>query len=521
MLTQLTFWFCFAGAVSIACLPAARAGLARSLALGFTLASGLCALAVFLSYPSGGAGFTDVISLSWIPSLGIRFSTGVDGIGACLLLMTGIVSVASVLMSWNVTTREKEFFTHMLILTGAVYGVFVSLDLFLLFVFYEISIIPKYFLIALWGGQNRQFAAMKLVLYSFLGSLVALLGLLIVHVGHFQATGLATFDLRVLSANAALLPAHLQFVCLPLFFIGFGILAGLWPFHTWAPTGHTAAPTAASMLLAGVIMKLGAYGALRLGVGVTGEGLFLPAHIAGVEIAHFWMTVFAAAGVIAIVLGAGSSLIQKDLKFVVAYSSISHMGFVIVGLALAGFFGLTGAILQMISHGFIAALLFACVGRMIYDRTHSRRLEELPAFELKRRLPLVCAICSVAFIASAGMPGFSGFIAEFTVFRGLIERSVPAALLVALGVLVTFAYSLKVLHILFWQPAPFRPAHEPILPTLSPLTIQEKAAAALLIAAIVWLGLLPGVFTGRIAPNLPAVPSALTNVALSTEGGRP
>ncbi len=519
MTIQLTFLFCFAGAAAVACVPAAKKHLIRIMTLAFLGASALVSVALFANYPGGQSGFTGVSSIPWIKSLGISFTTGVDGVSVSLLLMTGVVSVAAVLMSWNVETRVKEFFIHILILTGSVYGVFVSLDLLLLFLFYEISIIPKYFLIALWGGARKEYAAMKLVLYSFLGSLVALLGLLIVYATHYQLTGVATFDLRELTAAAGLFPGHMSFICLPLFFTGFGILAGLYPFHTWAPTGHTAAPTAASMLLAGVIMKLGAYGCLRLGIGLTGEGFLLPANIFGLEMPHFWTWIFAGAGIIAIVLGAGSSLVQKDMKFIVAYSSVSHMGFVILGLALANFFGVTGAVLQMISHGFIAALLFACVGRLIYDRTHTRMMGDFPRFALKEKMPLVCVITCVAFIASAGMPGFSGFIAEFTVFRGLIEKSLLAGVPVILGVLVTFAYSLKVLHGLFWKEENTAENQERPPVDLLRLTWPEKTGALILIVAIVWMGVMPGVLTSKIAPNVRTIVGHESRVDTPESGG--
>lgn len=503
MISQLTFWFCFGGALLLGFLPKHRGHLAAPLALIFLVAAGLCAGASFIAYPFGESGFVDTVQVDWIPSLGISFSTGVDGISVSLLLMTAVVSIAAALMSWNVEKRRSEFFVHMLILTGAVYGVFVSLDLFLLFVFYEISIIPKYFLIALWGSGKKEYAAMKLVLYSFFGSMVALLALFAVYYAHASITGIATFDLRILLAHSYLLPLHLQFVCFPLFFVGFGILAGLYPFHTWAPTGHVAAPTAASMLLAGVIMKLGAYGCLRLGIGLTPDGMTLPVDFLGLRIESFWSSVFLWMGIAGIVLGAGSSLIQKDLKYVVGYSSVSHMGFVIVGLSLASLYGLSGAILQMISHGFIAALLFACVGRMIYDRTHTRNLEELPAFDLKGKVPLICGIAVVGFIASAGMPGFSGFIAEFTVLRGLVEKSIAGSALLILGVFITFAYSLKVLHLIFWKKT-----NDPgvsVKKSMSPLSFPEKAGAALLIVAIIVLGILPSIFLNKIDPALKAL----------------
>src|SRR6202041_4054868 len=260
-------------------------------------------------------------------------------------------AIAGILFSWNLEIREREFFGLYLALIGGVYGVFLSFDLFLLFVFYEIAIVPKYFLIAIWGSTRREYAAMKLALYSFVGSAMVLIGLLAAYAtSGSHSTGLVAL------ANANL-PVSFQMWAFPLVFVGFGILAGLWPFHTWAPTGHVAAPTAASMLLAGVVMKLGAYGCLRVAMTLFPRGL----DAWGFHVLGFgsWRDVFALLALIGIVYGALVALIQTDFKFVIGYSSVSHMGFVLLGLMTLNQIGLDGAVLQMFSHGVIAGLLFA------------------------------------------------------------------------------------------------------------------------------------------------------------------
>ena len=309
-----------------------------------------------------------VVAYPWVPSLGIEYHLAADGISLTLLLLTGIVAIAGILFSWNIEHRANDFFAFYLALIGGVYGVFLSFDLLLLFVFYEIAIIPKYFLIAIWGSTRREYAAMKLALYSFVGSAMVLIGLIAAYV----VAGAKTMSLVDLAQFP--FPVHFQMWAFPLVFVGFGILAGLWPFHTWAPTGHVAAPTAASMLLAGVVMKLGAYGCLRVAMTLFPRGL----DPWGFHVLGFgsWRDVFALLALIGIVYGAMVALVQKDFKFVIGYSSVSHMGFVLLGLMTLSQIGLSGAVLQMFSHGILAGLLFAVVGRMVYDRTHTRDLDD-------------------------------------------------------------------------------------------------------------------------------------------------
>ncbi|MGH9616303.1 MAG: complex I subunit 4 family protein, partial [Acidobacteriaceae bacterium] len=357
-----TIYISFIGALTLLLLPKSSALATRIVALLATLAAFAIVLTSFVQHRSGEM-FT-VTDLSWIPSLGIRYHLAADGISLVLLLLTGIVAVTGILFSWNIEHRAKEFFAFYLLLIGAVYGVFLSYDLLLLFIFYEIAIIPKYFLIAIWGSTRREYGAMKLVLYSFVGSAMVLIGL----IAAFVLAGAKSMALGDLARFP--FSAHFQMWAFPLVFVGFAILAGLWPLHTWAPTGHVAAPTAASMLLAGVVMKLGAYGCLRVAMTLFPLGLApWGFHVVGLG---SWRDVFAVLALIGIVYGALVALVQKDFKFVIGYSSVSHMGFILLGLMTLNQIGLSGAVVQMFSHGILAGLLFAVVGRMVYDRTHTR-----------------------------------------------------------------------------------------------------------------------------------------------------
>src|SRR5437879_7323516 len=379
-----TVYISFIGALALMLLPGGRARAARGIALLTAIAGFILALAGTLEHKGGIA---TVVNAPWIPELGINYYLGADGISLTLVLLTGIAAVAGILFSWNIEHRAKEFFAFYLTLIGGVYGVFLSFDVFLLFVFYELAIIPKYFLIAIWGSTRKEYGAMKLALYSFVGSAMVLVGIIAAYV----VAGAKTMSLIELAQYP--FPEHFQAWAFPLVFVGFAILAGLWPFHTWAPTGHVAAPTAASMLLAGVVMKLGAYGSFRVAMTLFPLG------------AKAWQNPIAVLAVIGIVYGAMVALTQKDFKFVIGYSSVRHMGFVLLGLMTLNDVGLSGAVLQMFSHGVIAGLLFAVVGRMVYDRAHTRELDGLEGMNLSRALPFAAVTFVIASVASMGMPG--------------------------------------------------------------------------------------------------------------------
>ncbi|WP_232767454.1 complex I subunit 4 family protein [Geminisphaera colitermitum] len=382
-----------------------------------------------------------LVNLPWIAELGIQYHLAADGISLTLVVLTAIAALAGILFSWNITDRTGEFFALYLALIGGVYGVFLSADAFVFFVFYEIAIVPKYFLVAKWGSTNREYGAMKLVLYSFAGSALVMAGLLWAH-----ATAAAlppphavqTFSLTQLAEAATHFSHAQQLGMFALVFTGFAVLAGMFPFHTWAPTGHVAAPTAASMLLAGVVMKLGAYGCLRVAIPLFVEGYHTFAPFIG------WLAV------IGIVYAGFIALIQDDFKFVIGYSSVSHMGFVLLGLAAANERALSGAVLQMFSHGIIAGLLFAVVGRMVYERTHTRNLADLRALPLHRLLPFAATTFVIAGLASMGLPGFSGFPAELSILVGAWQTSRLWALIAAIGILIAAAFTLRAIQVSFF-----------------------------------------------------------------------
>jgi NADH-quinone oxidoreductase subunit M len=487
----------FAGALAEALLPKGRAALARWLALAVAVAG--LAVAV-VGFATGiGQGRVTIVDLPWMPTMGIHFLLAADGISRVLVLLTGLAAVAGVLFSWNIELRTNEFFAFFLALIGGVYGVFLSFDLFLLFVFYEIAIVPKYFLIAIWGSTRREYAAMKLAIYSFAGSAMVLIGLL----AAYATAGSHSTTLDAL-AHAGL-PTSFQIWCFPLVFVGFAILAGMWPFHTWAPTGHVAAPTAASMLLAGVVMKLGAYGCLRVGIGLFPHGLD-PWGFSLLGMGS-WRDVFALLALIGIVYGALVALAQTDFKFVIGYSSVSHMGFVLLGLMTLNQIGMTGAVLQMFSHGIIAGLLFAIVGRIVYDRTHTRQFAELEKMHLAKRLPFAAWAFVVAGMASMGLPGFSGFVAELQVLVGAWKVNPWWVAAAGVGIVVGVAYTWRALQKAFFADALPTPDEHPRTgwPKFEPITWPEVTGVALLGVSSLIVGLWPRILLDTIEPAVKAL----------------
>ena len=469
----------FLGAAIALLCGGARRDAVRWIALGSAGVNLLIALAAAENWSASG-GLQTLVNVPWIASLGIDYHLAADGVSLVLVLLTAVASFAGILFSWNVDKRVNEFFALYLALVGGVYGVFLSFDLFLLFVFYEIAIVPKYFLIAIWGSTRRNYAAMKLVIYSFVGSALTLVGILALYVA-----GGGTTDLQTLS-ETTFEPGFQRWV-FPLVFVGFAVLAGMWPFHSWAPTGHSAAPTGASMLLAGVVMKMGAYGAFRVGMGILPEGFME------------WRTWIAALATIGIVYGACVALTQKDFKFVIGYSSVSHMGFVLLGLATLNTVGLSGAVLQMFSHGVIAGLLFGVVGRMVYDRAHTRDLGELSAFALKSSLPFAAVTFVLAGAASIGIPGFSGFIAEIAVIIGAWKAFPFMACVAGAGILIGVVYTMKAMQKAFFADAS---KSDPVPAELPPITIAEKVGTGLLLFSTVLIGLWPGLLLDLIIPAL-------------------
>jgi NADH-quinone oxidoreductase subunit M len=503
-----TIYLTFGGAVLLLFMPLA---FSRWIALLTTAAGFAISLTVFFQTPIvSPAHLTTIVRLPWVPMLGINYHLAIDGVSLTLILVTGISAVSAVLFSWDVDHRQNEFFFWLLLVVGGCYGVFLSADLFLLFAFYELVIVPKYFLIAIFGSTNKEYGAMKLTLYSFFGGMFVFAGILAAYVtaGSLDLNELAQFQFS----------AQLQSWAFPVLFLGFAVLAGIWPLHTWAPTGHVAAPTAGSMLLAGIVMKLGSYAGLRVAMNLFPQGF---------EMWRNWIAVLA---VIGLVYAAAVALRQHDLKFVIGYSSVSHMGFVLLGLATANAIGVSGAVLQMFSHGVIAALLFAVAGRMLYRRTHTRELGALAGMNLGRALPFAAFTFIVASAASMGIPGFSGFAAEITILIGAWKAYPIAVWVTGAGMVLVAAFTLRALKQSFFgessatapdgSAAPLGAAKSysasPTLitsssecsihpPDVAPVTLPEKWGACLLMFATLVVGLYPKVLLDRIQPAVEAM----------------
>ena len=494
---SLTIYISFIGALVVAMLPAKPSSMARILALMVAVAGLVVGVLGYIA--DFGKGLVVLTDKAWVPAMGIHYLLAADGISRTLVLLTGLAAVAGVLFSWNIELRTNEFFAFFLALIGGVYGVFLSYDLFLLFVFYEIAIVPKYFLIAIWGSTRREYAAMKLALYSFVGSAMVLIGLL----AAYATSG--SHSTSLIALHAANLPVSFQMWCFPLVFIGFGILAGMWPFHTWAPTGHVAAPTAASMLLAGVVMKLGAYGCLRVGIWLFPHGLD-PWGWSFIGIGS-WRDVFAVLAVIGIVYGALVALAQTDFKFVIGYSSVSHMGFVLLGLMTLNQVGITGAVMQMFSHGVIAGLLFAIVGRIVYERTHTRQLAELETMHLSRRIPFAAWAFVVAGMASMGLPGFSGFVAELQVLIGAWIAKPWWVVAAGLGIVVGVAYTWRAMQKAFFsdRKASVHELEKERAHPFAAITWPEVTGVVLLASVSLAVGLYPRILLDQIEPAVKAL----------------
>jgi len=398
---------------------------------------------LYLFYEQRHAGNTDymlfVSSTMWYEAFNIQAKFGVDGVSVAMILLTSIVTFAGVFASWQVEYLTKEFFISLIILAGGVFGFFVSLDLFTMFLFYEVAVIPMYLLIGIWGSGPKEYSAMKLTLMLMGGSALLLVGMLGIYFNSAPDGGRLTYDLTEIAKVH--IPRSAQLFFFPFTFIGFGVLGALFPFHTWSPDGHASAPTAVSMLHAGVLMKLGGYGAFRVAM------YLLP------DAAHELSWIFIILTGISVVYGAFGAIWQKDLKYINAYSSVSHCGLVLFALLMMNETATTGAILQMISHGLMTALFFALIG-MIYGRTHTRMINEMGG--LMKVIPFLSVIYVIAGMASLGLPGLSGFVAEMTIFVGSFQHTDTfhrvATIVACSSIVVTAVYILRVVGTLLLGP---------------------------------------------------------------------
>ncbi len=428
---------------------------------------------LYFSYDIETAGYQFVEKYTWLKALGISYHVGVDGMNTPLVLLTGVVMFTGVLISWGIDDRPREFFAFMFILATGVFGVFVALDLFMLFFFYEIAVFPMYLLISIWGWKvTREYAAMKLTLYLFIGSVIALVGALAM----YFSSGLGTFDMIAL--EGAGFSVEFQKIWFPFVFFGFAVLGGIWPFHNWSPDGHVAAPTAVSMFHAGVLMKLGAFAALRVGIMLLPEG------------AKFHLPWIIFLSLVNVVYGAYIAMTQKDFKYVIGFSSVSHMGLVVMGFATLNREGLIGAGVQMFSHGVMTALFFAVVG-MIYDQAHTRQIPELGGFA--KKMPMVALAFIVGGLVSMGMPGFSGFIAEFPIFMGVWKFRPFIAIIAGVSIVITASYIMRIITKVFFGKMP-----EEYADHIHDVTVLDKVALGLLSAILIGVGVFPSVMVPMV-----------------------
>ncbi len=411
-----------AGAIACALLPKERSSAARWVALGVTAVDLLLALILLGSFDAG-AGMQFIEKHAWVPSVGIQYLLGVDGISLSMLVLSALLSALAVVASWNVEKKPATYFAMLLLLEVGMNGVFLALDFVLFYVFWELVLVPMYFLIATWGGPRREYAALKFFLYTLFGSVFMLVGIIALYL--HPAGG--TFDMTALVGAG--LPATFQWWVFAAFFLGFAVKVPIFPFHTWLPDAHVEAPTAASVLLAGILLKMGTYGFIRVALPI------LP------DAAKQWSGFIAALAAVSIVYGAALAFAQTDLKKLVAYSSVSHMGFVMLGIASGTVEGIDGAVAVMFSHGVVTGMLFLIVG-MVYERTHTRMISDLSG--LSGAAPVAAGLLAFASFASLGLPGLSGFVGEFLSLLGAWKSAIPVAWVVvaAVGVLLAAAYTL-------------------------------------------------------------------------------
>jgi NADH-quinone oxidoreductase subunit M len=486
-LLSITIFIPLVAGLAILAMPASRRDWIRWTALGAALVTLLLTLVLYFNYDASAGDYQFIEGpYPWLPALGISYHLGIDGISAPLMLLAGLVVTFGVMVSWNVEDRPREFFAFLLFLGTSVLGVFSSLDLFLLFFFFELAVFPKYLMIAMWGyPKTRDYGAMKLTLYLFIGSVVALVGVLAMYFAAGQATGTYTFNMVELE-NAGF-SVEFQRIFFPVVFMGFAILGGIFPFHSWAPDGHVAAPTAVSMLLAGVEMKVGAFAALRVAI------MLMPAG------AQIWAPWILPLGTINVVYGALIAMIQTDFKYVIGFASVSLMGLGMIGFATLYTVGLLGAGMQMFSHGVMTALFFAIVG-MVYDRTHTRDIAQLGG--LVKKMPLAALGFIVAGLVSMGMPFFSGFAAEFPIFMGAwrYAQQYNAAPLVAiiaiLGVIVTAGYILMVVRRVFFGELP-----QAFEKTVGDISVMDKVVIVSLSAVMILLGWFPQALMANVVQS--------------------
>ena len=427
-----------------------------------------------------------VVNLPWIQTLGANFHVGIDGISLLLVLLTTLMGPLAVLSSWDsIQVRVKEFYAFMLLLQTGMLGVFIALDFFMFYVFWEVMLVPMYFLIGVWGGPRKLYAAIKFFLYTLVGSVLMLLGILALYFSYpeiaaanpeiaAQFGSLETFSVEAFHAIGPFLPEGLQYWVFLAFFVGFAIKVPMFPFHTWLPDAHVEAPTAGSVILAAVLLKMGTYGFVRFSIPILPDATV------------YFVPMMVTLAVIAIIYGALVAMMQPDMKKLVAYSSVSHMGFVMLGMFALNANGLNGSILQQINHGISTGALFLIVG-IIYERRHTREISQLGG--LSNNMPIYATVFLIMTMSSIGLPLLNGFIGEFTIMAGALQKNLWWAVAGGAGIVLGAAYMLWL-----YQRTMFGKLDNPANQNLPDMNWRELATLVPLIVMAFWIGLYPAPF---------------------------
>lgn len=482
MITPNLSWILLIPTIAVAFLflvPAERAALIRRISVAATLLPLLLSAWACAAYDQAAGGYQFIQKTPWVEAFGISYHIGIDGINSLLLVLVGLGSFTGILISRSVTERIKEYYILFLLMVAGTYGAFLSLDVFFFYFAHEIAAIPTFLLIAIWGSGRREYGAMKLTLYLAAGAAVALIGLIAL----YWAAGINSFDIIQIQQHLANnpIPADIQNWIFPLIVIGFGVTLTLWPFHTWAPVGYASAPTAVSMLHAGILKKMGAYAIIRFAVQLMPEA------------AHTWMPIIAALAVVNILFCGLVALTQRDLKYILAYSSCSHMGYILLGLACFNVIGLNGVVFLMFAHGVMATLAFALTG-FVEGQTKTRNLDELGG--LAKRMPFIATCFMMAAFASAGVPGFANFAAEIMVLLGAWDQYRWQTVLAVLGIVITAIYMFKAIRLVFQGPLNSKWAR------LSDAQgALEKLPYVLLLAVLILIGCWPSLILKHIGSS--------------------
>jgi NADH-quinone oxidoreductase subunit M len=477
---SLTLLLPLLGALLIAFIPANYKFVIRVIALFATGLSLLFGLAVFLSFDVAQSGYQMVQSISWVPALGIQYKVGVDGINVGIILMATIVAFSATCVSHKITERVKEFYILLLVMIGGIIGAFASLDIFVFYFFHELALIPTFIMIGVWGrGENKNYATFNITLYLTAGALLALFGL----VALYLSSEPRTFDIEVLTRQFQQTPMAVsrQGIIFPMLLFGFGILVSLWPFHTWAPMGYAAAPSATAMLHAGVLKKFGLYGLIRIALPMMPQA------------AHSWMQVLSWLCLGNIIYAGFVAMRQRDLNLLIGNSSVAHMGFVFLGIASLNLVGITGAVIIMISHGLLAALSFAISGH-IYRETGTLEMDRMGGF--LKAMPFIGSAFLMAAMAGCGLPGFANFIGEaMTLFSAYREMSLVTSIAVWGGLVIAAIYMLRAVRNILHGPLP-----DNFAGISDAVGWWRKLPYALLFVTLLWFGFWPRTLTQKISP---------------------